>query len=138
MKRMLIAVLMSMLMLGIASCCKSKRCKPVVRVSYMVPEFACPVPTDPVLKSMSPDDFYISQDQFSYKNDTNSNIAMIPLSEHDRVAKNLMEKQGENIINLVLTIKKWKDVYKYCIDSIIELYKNEAIKNEKEDIDAER
>jgi hypothetical protein len=104
----------------------------------MVPEFACPVPTDPVLKSMSPDDFYISQDQFSYKNDTNSNIAMIPLSEHDRVAKNLMEKQGENIINLVLTIKKWKDVYKYCIDSIIELYKNEAIKNEKEDIDAER
>lgn len=107
MRRILMAVLMVMLMLGLTSCCKTKKCKPVVRVSYMVPEFACPVPTDPNLKAITP----------------------------EIVADDLMFKKvmGDNLVEMQKALAMWRGVYFTCIQEIIRLYKSEAKNDESED-----
>lgn len=112
MKRILIAVLMVMLLLGLTSCCKSKKCQPVVRISYMIPEFACPVPTDPMLKAITPE---IVADDIMFK-----------------------KVMGDNLVEMQKALAMWRGVYYECIQAIVKLYRTEGDKINAENAEADK
>lgn len=94
-----------------SACHKCPKCKPAVRVSYLVPEFVCPVPSDPVLKPITPE---IVQDDLMFK-----------------------KVMGDNLITMQQSLAMWRGVYYECIQNIIRLYKNEADKVNAENADIE-
>lgn len=108
MRKILILIVVAVFAsLWLGSCCKKcVKAPPVVRVSYMVPEFACPVPAEPNMKPITP----------------------------EIVADDLMFKKtmGDNIVELQKSNTMWRAVYYECVQSIIKLYRNE---NEKINID---
>jgi len=105
----LICVLLASLLA--ASCCKQQKCKPTVRVSYIVPEFVCPVPSDPALKAITPE---IVADDLQFK-----------------------KVMGDNLVMMQQTLAMWRGVYYECVQSIIKLYKNESEKVNAENADIE-
>ncbi len=81
------------------SSCRCPKCPVTVRVTYVVPEFVCPVPGDPALTAITPE-----------------------IVSDDAMFKKVM---GDNIIVLKQNIALWRGVYYECVQNILKLYRAE-------------
>lgn len=110
MKRLIMFLLVLVLLVSMmVSCRKCPKCEPVVKTRFVVPEFACPVPDDPVIIPM-PNDALVC---FSLSEQT----------DREACEKKKMENIGTNITSYRNVLNQWKNIYKWCIEHTVELYK---------------
>ena len=108
-----IAILFAILAVAfVLSSCRCPKCKPTVKVSYLVPEFVCPVPSDPTLTAITPE---VVADDLQFK-----------------------KVMGDNLVMMQQALAMWRGVYYECIQSIIKLYRNENDRIDAENAEIEK
>lgn len=107
--------------------CRCPKCKPIVQVSYVVPEFVCPVPEDSALNIKATDRNMLVVNPVNI-----DGVNYITLEEHYKVNGYIMDTQGGNLKVQRDEIILWRGMYYTCIENIIRLYKKKTDIIEKE------